>query len=71
MLRRRWGLAFAGAIATVPLFSMGSGLLRDLLMDFAGITNLNLSTLISMIILFILSAAIITLIILSKREFAS
>ena len=66
LLRRRWGLAFAGAIATVPLYfiaPLGVGQWAGHKYGIAGHYFIWLPLL--------LSIAVITLIIRSKREFAS
>lgn len=69
LLRRRWGLALAGAIATLPLFlvvQFGVHLLAgDLGADLTPLSFL----LFYQALPLLLSVVIITLLVLSKREF--
>ena len=68
LLRRRWRLAFSGAVATVPLVFIAPFGVRVL----ANYINIDLTTVIPrlyQVLPLLLSVAIITLLILSKREF--
>jgi hypothetical protein len=69
LLRRRWRLALAGAFATLPLFLVaqfgGRLLFGDLGTD---LTTLSFR-LVYLVLPILLSAAIVTLLIFSKREF--
>jgi len=69
LLRRRWRLALAGAIATLPLFLVAQFGGRLLVGDLG--TNLTTLSfrLVYLVLPILLSVAIITLVILSKKEF--
>ena len=69
LLRRRWGLAFAGAIATVPLFLVAQFGGRMLVENSGtGLTPLSFLLFYQALPL-LLSISVIALIILSKKEF--
>ena len=69
LLRRRWRLALTGAIATIPLFLVAQFGARFLFGDLAANLTLLSFRLVYLVLPPLLSVAIITLLILSKREF--
>jgi hypothetical protein len=68
LLRRKWGLAFAGAIATVPLFLVARFGLR-VFINYPYIEPTPPIFYLYLVLPLLLSIAIITLIVLSKKEF--
>ena len=68
LLRRKWRLAFAGAIATVPLF-LTARFGGRVFIDFSYTQPSPPIFYLYLVLLLLLSIAMITLLVLSKREF--